>query len=296
MNNEIELSLLNLRYAGYRLRQASVEKGLLCDIRERGITDPLEGVGNYILLNGFKRYRCAQALKLSTVPYIKIGEDEVMGLTSLLRVSKDKSLNILEQAALIDELKNTHGQTIAEIADSLSRSKAWVSMRSGLISEMSPHIKQLLFEGKFPVYSYMYNLRQFMRMNGVSVEDIEQFMVALSGKALSMREIELLAHGFFRGPESLRREIKNGHVLVILPRMKEISKNSDACTKFERTLLRDLELGLKCLLRIMTKSKDPRLGSQSFRAQCHLLSAELLSRIAAITPILHELYDRSEQA
>jgi hypothetical protein len=45
----------------------------------------------------------------------------------------------------------------------------------------------------------MYTLRQFMRMNGVRKQDIEDFVVALAGKRLSLREIEQLAHGYFRG-------------------------------------------------------------------------------------------------
>jgi hypothetical protein len=67
-------------------------------------------------------------------------------------------------------------------------------MRLGLISEMSAAIRAKLFSGAFPVYCYMYTLRQFMRMNGVSGQDVEQFVAALSGKGLSVREIEQLAH------------------------------------------------------------------------------------------------------
>ena len=51
----------------------------------------------------------------------------------------------------------------------LSRSKAWVSMRRNLLTEMSDAIGQILFRGAFPVYSYMVTLRPFMRMNGRSV-------------------------------------------------------------------------------------------------------------------------------
>ena len=43
-------------------------------------------------------------------------------------------------------------------------------MRLGLISEMSAAIRAKLFSGAFPVYSYMYTVRQFMRMNGVEVK------------------------------------------------------------------------------------------------------------------------------
>ena len=38
-------------------------------------------------------------------------------------------------------------------------------MRRSLLEGMSPAIEQILFRGAFPVYSYMYTLRPFMRMN-----------------------------------------------------------------------------------------------------------------------------------
>ena len=61
---------------------------------------------------------------------------------------------------------------------------------------------------------YMYTVRPFMRMNGVAKSEVEDFVVAVSGKKLSVREIEQLAHGYFRGPESFREEIRRGNIGV----------------------------------------------------------------------------------
>ena len=80
-------------------------------------------------------------------------------------------------------------------------------MRLGLLTGMSPAVRDQLFNGAFPVYSYLYTLRRFMRMKEVSGEQVEQFVGAVSGKKLSVREVEQLAHGYFRGPESFRQEI-----------------------------------------------------------------------------------------
>ena len=129
-----------------------------------------------ILLNGFKRYRCASKLGIRIAPYASLGEDEASGIINLLRVSNDRSLTILEQARFIDQLRQLDQMSVADIADALSRSKAWVSMRLGLIGEMSPAVREQIFSGAFPVYPYMYTLRQFMRMNGVKKQDIEDFV------------------------------------------------------------------------------------------------------------------------
>lgn len=55
---ELELSSLDLRYEGHRMKNAGLEERLLASILQRGLEEPLEGVevdGAHILLNGFKR-------------------------------------------------------------------------------------------------------------------------------------------------------------------------------------------------------------------------------------------------
>jgi len=249
-----------------------------------------------VLLNGFKRYRCARQLRLATVPYSSLGCDEAAAILSLLKTSNNRALSILEQAVFIAELRNARGMNVAEIAAELSRSKSWVSMRLGLWAEMSAKVRQQLFTGTFPVYSYMYLLRQFMRMNGVKAEQIEEFVLALSGKGLSVREVEQLAHGYFRGPASFREEIRKGNLALPLARMRQIPQSPDACSEFERVLLGDLELTQKYMQRVMGKSQDERLLSRAFHAQCHLLTAGILSRSRAFFHTLKQLHDRNGQA
>lgn len=317
MAREIELSTLDLRYEGYRMRQPAAEARLLASMAQRGIEEPLEGVDvrgagiqraeravlggsmeascRPVLLNGFKRYRCARRLGIALAPYTSLGEDEAVAIMSLLRVSNDKTLSILEQAGFIDELKSLHKMCVAEIAEELSRSKAWVSMRLGLIGEMGPKVREKLFAGAFPVYSYMYTLRQFMRMNGVKKSEVEEFVEALSGKRLSVRDIEYLAHGYFRGPESFREEIRRGNIALPLARMREVPEDPRGCNDFERALLKDLEIAQKYMQRVMGKSQDRRLESRTFHAQANLLTAGILSRERAFFEALRGLHDRSGQ-
>ena len=299
MGREIELSSLDLRYEGFRLKASALEERLLGSIAQRGIEEPLEGVEtkeSNVLLNGFKRFRCARKLRLATVPYSSLGPDEAVGILNLLRTANNRALGILEQAAFIAELKNMRQMSVAQIALELSRSKSWVSMRLGLMAEMSAPVRRQLFAGAFPVYSYMYALRQFRRMNGVKPAQIEEFVLAVSGKGLSVREVEQLAHGCFRGPESFRREILKGNLALPLERMRQVPQSSDGCNEFERVLLGDLELTQKYMQRVMGKSQDRRLVSRAFHAQSHLLSAGILSRSRAFFHTLRQLHDRNGQA
>ena len=299
MGREVELATLDLRYESYRMKNAAVEARLLASIAQRGIEEPLEGMDSAqcsILLNGFKRYRCASKLGIGVAPYASLGGEEATAILNLLRISNNKSLSILEQARFLDELRKLEQMSVAEIAQQLSRSKSWVSMRLGLIAEMSPLVREQIFSGSFPVYAYMYTLRQFMRMNGVSKQSIEDFVVAVSGKKLSVREIEQLAYGYFRGPESFRDAIGQGHTGVVLDWMRQVPDHPDGCNEFERVLLKDLEITQKYMQRVMGKSQDRRLKTPAFHAQAHLLSAGIMSRQRAFFDSLRRLHDRSGQA
>jgi hypothetical protein len=293
----VELAHLDLRYEGCRLKSPAVEARLLAAIAQGGIQQPLQGVevsSTRVLLDGFKRLRCARKLHLSLVPFVSLAAEEAMGIVCLLRAANDHALSLLEQARFLDELKAGCGLSVAEIAQQLSRSKAWVSLRLGVLAELSPLVREALFDGSFPVYSYLYTLRPFRRLHGAAA--IDEFVTALRGKNLSSRQIEHLAHGFFRGPESVRQEIRNGHLSLPLQKLKDLPDNPDGCSEFERLFLVDLEQAQKVLVRLMTKSLDERLSSRPFRAQAHLLCAGLLSRLPAFTKSLHTLYDRCGQA
>ncbi len=296
---EIELSSLDLRFEGYRMKSRAGEARLLASICERGIVEPLEGVESderHVLLNGFKRLRCARRLGMATAPYVSLGEDTAMGIVALLRGSTDRALTLLEQAGFVDELKHRHAMSLAEIAQMLSRSKGWVGMRLGLLAEMSPVVRQKLFAGEFPAYAYMYNVRAFMRMNGGRGEQIEPFVLALSGKGLSVREIEQLAQGYFRGPEALRQQIASGNVALPLERLKQHAVPDGDCSPFEQGMLKDIEIADKYMQRVMGKGPSSRLKSAVFRAQAELLLAGLLARAPAFYESVRQLHDRCGQA
>jgi hypothetical protein len=299
MSENVELSSLDLRYEGYRLRDDAREARLLPSIAQRGIEDPLEGVDPpplRILLNGFKRCRCAKKLGITSVPYVSLGQEEATGILNLMRISTDKALGILEQARFIVDLLTLHGMSLAEVAETLGRSKAWVSMRRSLLAEMGQPIQEILFRGAFPVYSYMYTLRTFRRMNGVTQEQIERFVKAVAGKRRSVRDIELLARAYFQGPSSLREAIDAGKLSWPLEQMKNVPDDVEGCNEFERLLLKDLQIVGKYLRRVMTKCQDARLKSRAFHAQAHLLSGGLLSSFDSFRERMKEFHDRCGRA
>ncbi len=299
MTQQVEVSSIDLRYQAYRIRNPSAEKRLLQSIVEKGIHDPLQGIDtkeSRILLNGFKRYRCAIKLHIGIVPYCSLSNDEAQGILELLRIANAKSLTLLEQARLIDELQSVYGMCNTDIAGFLDKSKAWVSVRTGLMNQMTPYVLDKIMEGTFPAYSWLYTMRQFMRLNAISAEEVETFVRSVAGKGLSTRDIETLAHGYFKGSQHLREQIISGKIAWALGQLKLKPSSACDCSKREQALLRDLEIVQKYMCRIIAKSGDERYRSPSFYAQCNLLTGGILRHMESFSTAVKACHDQSGQA
>jgi hypothetical protein len=237
------------------------------------------------------------------VPYCSLGTDEAMGIIHLIRISNAKSLTILEQARLIDDLRQVHKMSLLEIAQSLERSKGWVSMRLGIIEKMSDSVMAKLFKGEFPVYSYMYTLRQFIRMNSNRINsnsgqgsEVDEFVNLAAGKNLSIRDIERLAHGYFNGPDHFREQIKSGHIVWALEQLRQMPQEGGNLSEPECSMLKSLEIIQKYMRKVIYQGKDERFKDNSFFAQANLLAGGILSKLPIFSKSLKEFYDRSGQA
>lgn len=296
---QIEVSHIDTGYEKLRLRDKNREKVLLKSIINHGINDPLKCIfkdsDNFILLDGFKRLRCCNRIKLSVVPVACLGNDEVSAILHLIRLSNANNLNILEQASFVDELHQKHKLPIKEIAYQVERSPAWVSVRLGIIHEMSDVVREAIFSGAFPVRSYMYTLRQFTRVNKISKNDIDEFVKAVSGKNLSTRNIETLVYGYFRGGKHLKTQIEKGNIPWTLKQMSRINTLTEA----EKTLLNEAELKtireLEILQKYINKTgfniKSPKLKSESFFSTAGLLIKGILDNIDNFKKQLQEFYN-----
>ena len=299
MAEEVELSCLDLRYEHCRIRDAGAERRLIQSLLSYGIREPLQGVdpgGKKILLNGFKRYRCARKLGMGTVPFISIGSDEPCGILELLRLANARGLGMLEQARLIEELRKAHGMSSSDISELLEKSKAWVSVRVGFLKEISGCVQEKIFRGEFPAYSFMYTLRRFIRINYATRGEVDSFVRAVSGKKLSIRDIDLLAHGYFQGPSELREQIRNGNVGWCVTRLKEQFAAPANCSESERAMLRDLEILHKYVKRFIGRSRNSRFKTNSFFAQANLLAGGILSQLDPFSTSLRAFYDKTGKA
>jgi hypothetical protein len=298
MHELIELADLDLRYEVCSLGDPACEKRLLNSILEKGIREPLLGIDGddaKILLDGFKRRRCAKKLGIGIAPWRSMGTDAIEAIAGLMRLADARKPGLLEQAAWIDELKGSFGMSGAQVASLLEKSPAWVSVRSGILASMSDKVRGRIFKGEFPARSFIYTLRKFTRVNRGRDDRIERFVESVSGKRLGVRDIGLLAEGYFNGSDEFRRQIEDGNAAWCLNSLKEPACSPD-CTKRELEMLANLEGTGKCMKRFLADCGDCDRRSGSFFAQANLLSANILKIKDAFSKEMRRLHDRSRQA
>lgn len=161
-----------------------------------------------------------------------------------------------------------------------------------VLSEMSSAVMDQILSGRFPLYSYIYTLRSGRRLTeSASKDEIEKFVHAVSGKGLSTREIELLAHGYFRG--NMRSAIEEGHLGRCLAQMRqqEVPLGSDLNDR-EKRVLSDLGFLRDLLRRLPTRLGEKRLGSKSFYMEAEVLVMGILSVWSNCEKSLRSFYDR----
>jgi len=297
MDISVEVSSIDLRYQHCRLRHGPSEQRLLCSISEQGIRDPLLGVnqcGIPVLLDGFKRVACAKKLSIQQVSFRSLAEDEAMAIISLVRLSNAKSLSFVEQARLIDELRRVHKLSVAEIARRLERSSAWVSVRLGLSSELTPLISQKIMSGEFPMHAYLASVRPVTRVNKVKPLEIEGFVKATSGKGLSVRELDILAKGYFRGGDEFRQHVEQGDVRWCLDALRSSNETSSAAANGdEEKILGDLDLVQRRAKRLIFMLAQERRCNADFLAEAHILCGGLQRLLPSFTKAIGEFYARS---
>lgn len=297
--NEVEIATISRKYETFRLQDPRREKLLRDSIMEYGIREPLQCVGapeeRYILLDGFKRLRCACRLRMSMVPVELLGSDESASILQLVRLSVDRSLSAVEQACFVDELHSRWGMSRGAIASALDRSHAWVSVRLGLVDEMSEDVRDAIFSGRFPLRCFMYTLRQVTRVHGISREQTDRFVRAVSGQGLSTRDIDTLAAGYFRGGAHLKRQIEEGNLRWTLQKLRgadpEAGRREAGLSEAEASVLQDLDLAQKYLHRLQGGLARMDLGSPVFIHRVRLFGTGLEDALQAVMPQIRRMYE-----
>jgi len=296
----IEVNDLDLRFENTRRCDPAAQRRLLTSIMERDILDPLvvsrcSETGKSVLLDGFKRYRCAQKLKKNIVSVVYIGEDLTDGVLCFLRREQSVPLGILEQAGLIEDLHKRQHLSIQEIARRLERSPAWVSVRLSLLSEMSDLIRNKIMSGAFPARAYMYGLRVFTRVHKANNRQADAFVTAVSGKGLSTRELTVLSRAYFTGGTTMERMITEGdahHVLKLIA-AQGVARTDTTLSAQEQLFVNNLKTIAGVMGQVITCAPSMNSGTARCMQHINTWSGSIVQSLAVFTQTIKELHDYS---
>lgn len=298
---QIDIQYIDRRFEILRIKDTVREKALLSSIALEGIRSPIKGAkinSTLILIDGFKRLRSAIKLHIPSIPYLNIAHDEASALLDLIRLSAEHKLTTFEEAVMIEKLHKKYELAVSDIASKVEKSNAWVSVRLNILHEMSDTVKESLLNGTFPIRSYMYTLRHFTRVNSIPKKEIDRFVQIISGNNYSTRDIEILAHGYFRGGSTLKQQIENGNCNYTLRILKAksigVSNAINKINKIEQDTLRDLELFGKYMNRITCELPRSDLKSKVFFMNACNLIQGILDRIHNFISLLEKFYDKAK--
>jgi len=290
----IETSWVDLRLSCLRQRDRGAEKRLLESIQTHAIKEPLLVVAGqpqrYILLDGFKRFRCACKLKIAIIPVLACEGQEKEGILALLRLSHDRGLSDFEHGALLDRLHTYHGMSVVQIASHLGCSTGWVGVRLGMVDQVSELVRRKVLSGQFPARCYLYGVRPFTRVNDAKRDLVDRFVNAVGGRGLSTRDIFVLTKAYFTGGACIRERIDDGKAIEVLEAIK------DDPAGFGATLVDGIATIIAEQERFIAQSADARLEDEAVALRTHLACAGLLRRIGPFTRSVKELYGRTTEA
>jgi hypothetical protein len=298
----IELNSVDLRFEHTRHKNADIERRLLSSIMDQDILEPLrisvcKDTQRPVLLDGFKRYRCARKLNKGIIPVEYIGEDVVDGVLCLLRRESVSGLNILEQAGMIEELHQTYSLSIYDIATGLGRSPSWVSMRLGMIGELSALVRGKIMSGAFPARAYMYGIKGFTRVNKISAECVDSFVEAVSGKGINTRDLIMLSKAYFTGGKTTVQLILEGDthraIKMLACKAGVGSTRGTTLTEVQHSFVADLEIIAKSMGRIVGSGVAKNSMTPLYMHEVNIWSATICKNLKVFSTIIRELYDYS---
>jgi len=208
---QVELSELELRYAGLRVRDAGrtarMRASLAADGQQSAITVIAAAVGmhRYVLVDGYLRVAALRALGGDVATAVCVEVSEADALIMAHRLDEAGRRSALEDGWLLDELMHRHGLKQDELGKRLSRSRSWVCRRLALVLILPEAAQRAVRDGYMPAQAAMKYLVPLSRDNRASCERI---VVNLGREPVTEREAQRLYTAWRTADAALRERIE----------------------------------------------------------------------------------------
>lgn len=204
---EFDIHLLELRYSHTRIKNDQSLRRLRDSIGRYGQLIPamiIKEKDRYILVDGYLRLQALRACGKDCMLGYFCECTEQEALITLLSKSNERQWESIEQASIIQELRNRFGNTYEEISIKLGRDKSWVKRRLDLLEVLPEDIQQAVLQGTVSTWAASRVLAPLARAN---TEDARQLVETLKKEPLSTRELATIFDHYQKSNRKIRERI-----------------------------------------------------------------------------------------
>jgi ParB-like chromosome segregation protein Spo0J len=203
----LEFHQLDLRYGATRALDRARQSQLTASLAEHGqLTDVLVVAAQcgHVLIDGYRRLAALKSLGRDEVEAAELPMGEAEALVLCHRLARGDRRSCIEEAWLLQELVETHGKGLRELALELDRTVSWVSRRLGLLTALPECAQQAVREGRLVAHAAMRYLVPLARAN---TEHCEILVRSIWDDRLSVRQLGRVYIGWRRADEQRRHAI-----------------------------------------------------------------------------------------
>lgn len=228
MAMDLELDQLELRYEALRVRSPERERRLLASLSEVGqimpvvVVRPGDGSQRAVLIDGYRRVRALRRLRRDVAHAMQWELSEVDALLLRRSLSIGNGETSLEQAWLLEELRERFSLSLQDLARRFDRTSSWVSRRLALVRELPATIQELIREGRIVAHAAAKHLVPLARAN---LEHCERLARNIAPHRLSTREVGELYAAWRDAAPSVRARIVDDPQLFLKSRA-ELAKSA----------------------------------------------------------------------
>ena len=214
----LEIAQLERRYAALRVADPGRQSRLTASLFEHGQQTPVlvvasatgapassaPGPDRYVLIDGYARVAALEALSRDVVDAVVWPLSEARALVLSHRLEATRRRSALEEAWLLRELVEVHGQSPPQLALALQRSPSWIHRRLSLVRVLPESVQAAVRRGQIPAHAAMKSLVPLARAKATHCE---RLLSQLEGQPVSVRQMESLYQGWKTGDAEQRERL-----------------------------------------------------------------------------------------
>jgi ParB family chromosome partitioning protein len=282
---DLEIRLLDLRYADLRMRDRDRESRLAAEIARDDQRSPVlvvESAGRPVLIDGFARVHALRKLGRDTVRAVTLSMGEAEALVLRHRLAAAGTATALEEGWLLRELADTHGKSQQELATELHRSPSWVSRRLALVNVLPDTVQDAVRKGRVSSHAAEKHLVVLARANR---RHCERLVEQLGTHRLTVREAQRLVVAWKAGDATTRERIVEQPLLFL---KTELALGDDV-DRGDVSLLDDLEAVAGSCRRARKHVRGGAVGQLAHRRDALVRAwTESSLAFAGLVDLLHE--------